>query len=199
MSPLISGVTVHCQIVLSLPIRLLTLRVCAQRQEAISPLTATLNTVCACSSMCNNYQNLCVCALVYVCVCDSSSSPLHSWFSKAIGDQWRLKVTNHPSSPTLPSNPPPPPPLPPLPTCAHAHPGKGLQGPGVSFIFGTTAPVEGLQGIRGSIGQLLLCFNWHYHFSGLTEMDHPAGPGYCWYKSGGDGRGGEGVGLVGTM
>ncbi len=137
---------------------------------------------------------VCLCACVCVCVCDISSSSLHSFLVKAIGDQWRLKVTNHRSSPTLPYNSPKPHfrPLP-SPPVLTLSPRRQPLGARVSFVFGAMVPVEGLQGIRGSGGQLLLCFNWHYHFSRLTEMDHPAGPCYCWYRSrGGVEAGGEG-------
>lgn len=178
MSPLISGVTVHCRMVLSLPIRLLTQSLCAVA-TAISPLTATLNVcVCVCIHPCATTTMICVC----VCVCVISSSLLHSFFVKAIGDQWRLKVTNHPSSSPhstlqLATS-----------SCSLPHlslywPRRQPPGAPVSFIFGAMAPADGLQGIRGSGGQLLLCFNWHYHFSSLTKMDHPAGPRYCRYRS----------------
>lgn len=73
--------------------------------RAISPLTATLN-ICVCVHPCATTTSVSTCVCVYVC--DISSSSLHSFLVKAIGDQWRLKVTNHPSSPTLPSNPPQP-------------------------------------------------------------------------------------------
>ena len=87
------------------------------------------------------------------------------------------------------------PPRPPsAPHLSSRRPRRGPLGARVSFVFGAMAPVEGLQGIRGSGGQLLLCFNWHYHFSRLTEMDHPAGPCYCRHRgveARGRGRGGE--------
>lgn len=134
---------------------------------------------------------VCLCAVwVLLHVCDIASSSLHFFLVKAIGDQWRLKVTNHPSSSTLHPHPFPSPPV------LTLTPRRGPLGAQVSFVFGAMVPVEGLQGIRGSGGQLLLCFNWHYHFSWLTEMDHPAGPRYCWYRSGEWewGRGGEDAG-----
>ncbi len=87
--------------------------------RAISPLTATLN-IRVCVHPCATTTSTSARVFVCLCVCFSSSS-LHSFLVKAIGDQWRLKVTNHPSSPTLPSNPPPPSPSSSLTTCPHAH------------------------------------------------------------------------------
>lgn len=94
--------------------------------------------------MCNNYQH-------FGCVffCDISSLfPLHPYPVKAIGDQWRLKVTNHPSCPILC----PPICLPyPLPsqTFLTLTQAVASRGSGVSFIF---APVEVLQGSEATEG-----------------------------------------------
>lgn len=143
------------------------------KARAISPLTATLSVcVCVLIHVQQLPASLPVCLCVCLCVCVISLSP--PFFSKAIGDQWRLKVTNHPTPP-FSSLHPTSSSFSSLLHLSSCSPRKGLLGPEVSFIFGTRAPVEGLQRMRGSGGQLLLCFNWHYHFSRLTEMDHPAG------------------------
>lgn len=123
---------------------------------------------------------MCVCLRACVCGILLSVS-LHVFLVKAIGDQWRLKVTNHPSSShtalhvTHPHNPSIS-----SPSLHHLSlysvTKRGPLEVRVSFIFGAKAPDEGLQGIGSRGGQLLHCFNWHYHFSELTEMDHPARP-----------------------
>lgn len=138
---------------------------------------------------------MCSCALsksVYVCVWDISSSPLHSFLVKAIGDQWRLKVTNHPSSPH--SAPPQPTSSssasPPHPTCPHAGPGKGLQGPGSHSYLGPWLLLKvcrGSEAVEGNyssalIGIIILA-GWQRW---ITRQD-PATVG----------EGGGGVGLVG--
>lgn len=130
----------------------------------------------------SNLEDMCVCSCLCTCVISLPAS-LHFFLVKAIGDQWRLKVTNHPSSShthtalraTLPHNPSISSPSPHH-LSLHSVTKRGPLGAQVSFVFGAKAPEEGLQGIRGRGGQLLHCFNWHYHFSGLTEMNHPLGP-----------------------
>lgn len=112
--------------------------------RAISPLTATLNKcVHPCATITSIFGR------VFVCDISSLSSPCTRSFPvKAIGDQWRLKVTNHPSSPLLC----PPVRLPhPLPsqTVLTLTQAVASRGSGVSFIF---APVEGLQGSEATEG-----------------------------------------------
>lgn len=143
------------------------------KARAISPLTATLS-VCVCAHPCATITSIVACVFVCLSMC-VRDIPLTPFLFQ--GHWWSVEVKSyksphptpfsslHPTSSSFSS-------LLHLSSCS---PRKGLLGPEVSFIFGTRAPVEGLQRMRGSGGQLLLCFNWHYHFSRLTEMDHPAG------------------------
>lgn len=121
-----------------------------------------------CSSMCNNYQHL------WLCVCLRYLFALPPALLPCQGHWWSVEVKSY-KSPLLPprmsSSPPSPSPL--RPDCPHPHPDSGLQGLlGLIHICSYWGSV----GIRGNRGQLLLCFNWHYHFSRLTEMDRCAGP-----------------------
>lgn len=140
--------------------------------------------MCVCVHPCATTTSISARVCVFVCVISLPLLPLPPLFP-CQGHQWSVEVKSY-KSPLLPHSalqPTSPPSLPSPPHLSLHSSRRRPLGAWVSFVFGAMAPVEGLQGIRGSGGQLLLCFNWHYHFRRLTEMNHLAGPCYCWYWS----------------